>query len=300
MTDTPLCEDVQIELNGQCILIKADVFSALPYAKAITKWAELGGADVASGELDSSSTDLVLDYDAQQGLIAHWYQALGKKPLVFHLDYVKEAARTRSFPVPKQGAFNQALGKKSNAILDATGGWGGDAFLMSAQGYNVTILERNPVMALILREAFDRFAHAVRSHEWPVFAPAVHWGDGISAIASPREESDDKLNSELSGELNTDLGNAIGEEKISAFDCIYLDPMFPPKRKKSAATNKKMQLLHALVGQDLDADELLNATLRSGVKRVVVKRPDYATPLSGKPTQQFSSKLVHYDVYLSA
>jgi 16S rRNA (guanine1516-N2)-methyltransferase len=32
-------------------------------------------------------------------------------------------------------------------------------------------------------------------------------------------------------------------------------------------------------------------------KRVVVKSPDYAEPLGGKPQQSFCSKLLRYDVY---
>ncbi|MEE9338914.1 MAG: class I SAM-dependent methyltransferase, partial [Methylococcaceae bacterium] len=33
-------------------------------------------------------------------------------------------------------------------------------------------------------------------------------------------------------------------------------------------------------------------------KRVVVKSPNYAEPLAGKPSDSFSGKLLRYDVYL--
>ena len=78
--------------------------------------------------------------------------------------------------------------------------------------------------------------------------------------------------------------------------------MFPTKKKKSAAINKNIQFLQWLVGSDSDADELLHAALASMVSRVAVKRPDYAQPLlatSLMPCTQFSSKLIHYDVYLN-
>ena len=80
-------------------------------------------------------------------------------------------------------------------------------------------------------------------------------------------------------------------------DCVYLDPMYPPKRKKSAIANKNMQFLQWLLKPDLDSLPLLKAALDSN-SRVVVKRPIYADPLLASPQQRFSSKLVHYDVYL--
>ncbi len=298
MIDTSAYKDVQLELNGQLVLVKASVFSALSYAHKIINSCALSGARRLGHDNDEvPSVDLTLDYDAQQGLLVFWHQMSKKKPLFYHLDYVKEAVKARSFPVAKQGAFNQALGKKSRSVLDATGGWGGDAFLMAIQGYKVSILERNPVMALILSEAFERFACVVRSRGWPIFVPVVHWADGVSDIASLCEEPGDEMRVKIRTRANTAMDE---NEQAFGFDCVYLDPMFPPKRKKSAATNKQMQLLHSLVGQDLDADKLLHSALNSGVKRVVVKRPDYAVPLFGNPTHQFSSKLVHYDVYLTA
>jgi len=33
-------------------------------------------------------------------------------------------------------------------------------------------------------------------------------------------------------------------------------------------------------------------------RRVVVKSPDYAEPLGGKPTESFQGKLLRYDVYM--
>ena len=74
--------------------------------------------------------------------------------------------------------------------------------------------------------------------------------------------------------------------------------MFPPKRKKSALSKKTMTILQEVVGEDLDKTELFEAAFSATAKRVVVKSPDYAEPLGGKPTESFSSKLLRYDVYL--
>lgn len=61
---------------------------------------------------------------------------------------------------------------------------------------------------------------------------------------------------------------------------IYLDPMFP-HRDKSALVKKEMRLFRPLVGDDLDADELLDAALALASHRVVVKRPRKAPAIAG-------------------
>ena len=82
-------------------------------------------------------------------------------------------------------------------------------------------------------------------------------------------------------------------------DAIYLDPMFPPKRRQSAAVKKEMRLLRELVGDDADAPELLEISRRVARDRVVVKRPDDAPPLAPDPSMSLTGKLVRYDVYLA-
>jgi len=82
-------------------------------------------------------------------------------------------------------------------------------------------------------------------------------------------------------------------------DVIYLDPMYPEK-KKSASVKKNMQLLQKLLGHDLDTGEVLNAALTKATKRVVVKRPKGAAVLnaSRQPTLAYESKGTRYDTYI--
>jgi 16S rRNA (guanine1516-N2)-methyltransferase len=84
-------------------------------------------------------------------------------------------------------------------------------------------------------------------------------------------------------------------------DVIYLDPMFPPRRK-SAAVRKEMALFHSLLARTLDpqdADALLLWALRQDTARVVVKRPAKAPCLAAKePSHTISGKAVRYDVYV--
>ncbi|MBL4671343.1 MAG: class I SAM-dependent methyltransferase [Arenicella sp.] len=192
-----------------------------------------------------------------------------QKPLKYHLDFVKSVSQLRSFPAPKQGAFNQALGKKSRSIIDATGGWAGDAMLMCLQGYKVIVIERLPLMAALIEEAFWRLAKSEYAANNSIVVPTVLWGNAAELLA--------------------DLGGGA--------DCVYLDPMFPVKKKKKAASNKQMQLLQWLAGADFDASDVASIA-KQNFPRLAVKRPDYAEPLLAEPAIRFSSKLVHYDVYM--
>jgi 16S rRNA (guanine1516-N2)-methyltransferase len=176
----------------------------------------------------------------------------------------------RSYPAAKQGALAQALGK-SKTVLDATTGWGQDSLSIFRMGYQLRCMERSTVMAVLLSNGFNRLAQQDWFQKCQLTVPELIVGDAIEQF----------------GHLDT------------APDCIYLDPMFPPKRKKSALAKKSMQVLHELIGQDEDKQQLFNAALQATAKRLVVKSPDHAPPLGNlKPSQQIKTKLLRYDIYL--
>jgi len=176
----------------------------------------------------------------------------------------------RSWPAPKDGALAQAIGRKTKTVIDATTGWGQDSLHMFRMGYELTCMERSPVMAALLTDGFNRLTQ-------------LPWMQNLHLQAPPLL-----------------VGNAI--ELLSlltvAPDCIYIDPMFPPKRKKSALAKKSLVVLRDLLGDDEDKDQLFSAALQATGKRVVVKSPDDAEPLGGKPSASYGGKLVRYDVYL--
>lgn len=86
-----------------------------------------------------------------------------------------------------------------------------------------------------------------------------------------------------------------------SFDVIYLDPMFPHK-KKSALVKKEMQAFQLLLGADQDSSLLFNAALLASPKRVVVKRPNSAPSIVNElgrlPSMAITSKKHRFDVYL--
>lgn len=227
--------------------------------------------DAKKVNIDLCDLSLTRNYERDVPELTLQWQSAANGKLGFVIDVESLVKQYHSFPIPKQGAFNQALGKKTKTVIDASGGWGGDALLMAMQGYQVTVIERQPVMALLLQDAFSRFARTDWVQRNNVAKPSVLFANAERLFAN---------------------------KEITA-DCVYFDPMFPPKPKKSAAVNKRMQLLQWLVGQDIDASEVLQTVLGAGLPRIAIKRPSHAQPLIDKPSAQFSSKLVHYDVYLN-
>lgn len=185
------------------------------------------------------------------------------------VDVAPRAGEQRSWPAPKDGALAQAVGRKTRSVLDATAGWGQDSLHMFRMGYEVTCIERSPLMAELLADGFIRLSQQDWVQRLSLEPPKLLHGNSIELMA----------NLEVSP------------------DCIYIDPMFPPKRKKSALAKKSMTILRDLLGDDEDKEQLFAAAMAATGKRVVVKSPDHAGPL-GEPSESFSGKLLRYDVYL--
>ncbi len=186
------------------------------------------------------------------------------------VDIEPRPGEQRSWPAPKKGALAQALGRKTKTIIDATTGWGQDSLHIFRMGYNLRCIERSPVMYELLDDGFKRLAQADWVRNLNIQLPELISGNAIDVLA----------NLEIKPE------------------CIYIDPMFPPKRKKSALAKKSMTVLRELLGNDEDKQQLFEMAMRVATKRVVVKSPDYAEPIAGKPNESFRGKLLRYDMYL--
>lgn len=197
-------------------------------------------------------------------------QTLKKGGLAVEVD--PRPGEQHSYPAPKKDLLAQAVGKKTQSIVDATAGWAQDSLALFRMGYRVTSIERSPVMAALIRDGYARLAQKDWMQKRNLQPPALLEGDAIALLAALPEKP----------------------------DCIYLDPMFPPKRKQSAATRKTMAILRDILGDDLDRQALFDAALAAAGRRVVVKSPDYAEPLGGKPSESYQGKLLRYDVYLKS
>ena len=189
--------------------------------------------------------------------------------------YVDFLSAQLSYRKEKGGGIKEPLARafglkasEPQTIIDATPGLGRDAFVMASVGANVIMVERNPVVAVLLADGLARLQYA--GHE---LATRLH------LIASDSREY---------------LAEYTGED----IDGVYLDPMFP-HRKKSALVKKEMRTFQQFLGFDEDAGELLTPALQLVKKRVVVKRPNGAEVLSGKPpSMAIESKKHRFDVYI--
>lgn len=158
----------------------------------------------------------------------------------------------------------RAIGYRTGAVLDCTGGWATDAAHIAAHGIPVIAIERHPVVYALVRNALA-FCENKKL---------------ISHLQCLHADSAEYLHT-----LNEPV------------EVIYLDPMYPP-RPGSAAPKKPLQLLQSLMGQEFsDPASLLSSALTKARQRVVVKRPRYAAPLLPGKSGATEGKLVRYDIY---
>lgn len=171
----------------------------------------------------------------------------------------------------KGGGINNA----SLKIIDATGGLGRDSFLLAAAGHQVCIFECQPVIAALLA---DGLARAGTHPETAKIAQRIRLIAKNAVNALEAVEA--------------------GGQEGQGVDVVYLDPMFP-ERRKSALVKKELQLLQLLAHLDSAPEQLLTAALQVATHRVVVKRPVKAPFLADcAPSHSLSGKTVRFDVYL--
>jgi 16S rRNA (guanine1516-N2)-methyltransferase len=159
-------------------------------------------------------------------------------------------------------------------VLDLTAGMGGDAFVLASLGANMTMIERNPIVHALLKDALDR-----------------------AKLKDDSELQEILSRLSLSKQHATDYLEQLDEVEYP--DVIYLDPMFP-SRNKSAQVKKEMQFFHDIVGDDEDSESVLLLALAKANKRIVVKRPRLAEKLTKTVQAAFeiTGKSTRYDVYL--
>lgn len=170
-------------------------------------------------------------------------------------------------------AISRAIGIKKGQrpnIVDATAGWGRDAFVLATMGCRLHMIERSPMIAALLEDGLRR------AKEDPTIGKLIK--DRLTLAC---------------GDSRQALLKVPFEPEV-----IYLDPMYPFK-EKSALVKKDMRILQQVVGQDEDAAELLKLALSIATRRVVVKRPAYAGFLAGiTPQTSIQTKKHRFDIHL--
>lgn len=160
-------------------------------------------------------------------------------------------------------------GTEHPTAFDMTAGLGTDSFLLAAAGFDVTMCELDPVIAALLADALKR---GIADESLAAICSRMHLlqGDAIELLA----------------------------QQSASLDVVYLDPMFP-ERKKSAAVKKKFQLLHQLERPCADEKEMLAAAVAARPRKIIVKRPAKGEYLAGKkPSYSLAGKAIRFDVLI--
>lgn len=173
--------------------------------------------------------------------------------------------------------LGRAAGKPDPAaapmLIDATGGLGKDSFILAHLGWQVTLLERSPVLAWLLADGVargrtDASVGSVCQRMQVLHREAVDCLAQLPAATRPQ--------------------------------VVYLDPMYPSHRS-SALPGREMQYLRRLLGDESPDSRLLVAACRAARNRVVVKRPAGAPPLPGpSPSHAIRLGQTRFDVYLTS
>lgn len=175
----------------------------------------------------------------------------------------------------RKGGQNELLGRaigvkadRQPVVWDATGGLGRDAFVLADLGCRVTVCEREPVLAWLLKAA--QSAALVSSYDQVREA-----ADQMTVLAADSCQCD-----------------------VSEGAVIYLDPMFP-ERRKAAAVKKEAVLLQHLADTADDGEGLWEWALQQPASRIVVKRPLRAPVLGTQsPSHSLTGKSVRFDVFV--
>ena len=152
--------------------------------------------------------------------------------------------------------------------IDATAGMGEDSLLLAACGYQVTLYEQNPVIAIMLKDALRR------AKKNTVLK------DIVSRMQLVEGDSIEYLN-----------------KRLDPVDVIYLDPMFPG-RQKSGLINKKLQLIQKLEPPCSEETALFDAAMAAQPSKIIVKRPLKSPYLDERvPSYSLKGKAIRYDCY---
>jgi len=209
-----------------------------------------------------SEADFLIQYDPENRLTIRAITVAGS-PLYIELAGLHKAKG--------KDPLMRAIGYTTRSVFDTTAGWATDAMHIASHQIMVTACERNPVVSALVRDGLKRCQESKIRNQLTLMC-------GDSGIA---------------------LNQLTQQPEV-----VYLDPMYPAK-PGTAAVKKELQLLQALYGLTRyaenqpteNAKRLLDIARSVAQRRVVVKRPHYAPPISPNPSGAVSAKLVRFDLY---
>lgn len=217
---------------------------------------------------DSLFVDSITLYLKDDGLYLYSKEFKPLNLLAFYNDFIKKRKLSLSRENLIQAVNVAKLKSQTNKLtaLDLTGGLGRDSILLALAGFDVTVIERNKYLAVILRYLSIKFIDIIKIS--PIFADSYEYM------------------------FNTQ----------SNYDIIYFDPMFEDDKK--SLSKKDMQLIDLLIHIDdiksnnINYENFFNQII-SCCHKLVVKRDNKQSSFFSliKPTYQKHGKTIRFDIY---
>ncbi|MBJ41173.1 MAG: hypothetical protein CMD84_02685 [Gammaproteobacteria bacterium] len=155
--------------------------------------------------------------------------------------------------------FLKLFPKKNSTILDCTAGLARDGYILKSLGFNVTMIEKNPLLILMIRNFIKK--------------------NLISNLTLYHGNSYDFL---------------CQTKKI--YDYVYIDFMFN-KIKTKSLSSKNDEFLKTICNDENNKNMIISKAIKKCKLRVVVKEAKYSKNEFLKPDYDISTKLIKYNIY---
>lgn len=193
-----------------------------------------------------------------------------------HIDFsswYRKLNSSQGFSKKSLLAKSIGAGKLSGGLVwDLTAGLCKDNFVFLGLGCRVTAIEKSSIICALIEDGIRRGREDVKIREW------------IERLTV----------------VNDDAFNFLQENQNERPHAIYIDPMYPEK-KKAALPKKDMQVLQTMSPPtgEAEIERWLNLSLELAQGRVVVKRPTWSEAIPSKEgiVHSYESKSVRFDMY---
>tara|TARA_Y100000741_G_scaffold223894_1_gene170955 strand:+ start:171 stop:884 length:714 start_codon:yes stop_codon:yes gene_type:complete len=184
-----------------------------------------------------------------------------KKPALVNINFLDKKVndRLRIRVRDNNDIFNKIFPDKGSEILDCTAGFGRDARTLDLLGYKVTMVEKSPLIILILRNALN----ISKNHNLKLY-----YGDSYDFLNHSEKE----------------------------YDYIYIDFMFD-KTKDKSLSSKNDEILKIISLSEENKNRLVKLAIKKSKKRVVVKEPKHSSSNIINADFNIKTKLINYNIY---
>ncbi len=176
-----------------------------------------------------------------------------KIPSIISIDHNKNLNKKNN------SIFLKLFPKKNSSVLDCTAGLARDSYILKSMGFNVTMIEKNPLLILMIRNFIKKNLIA---------NPILYYGDSYEFLCKTKK----------------------------VYDYIYIDFMFN-KTKTKSLSSKNDEFLKIICDNENNKNRLITESIKKCKSRVVVKEAKHSKSKFLKPNYNISTNLIKYNIY---